>query len=107
RAPLLRHRRQRLVEDVQALERLVIADVQRRVDPDDRRVAHRDEPAPQALLEERLREVLRDELLRSAVLNELDPQEKPLAPHIADERLPLLYRLQLLQHLASDAFGVL
>src|SRR4051812_42432170 len=79
RPPPLRHRRQRLVEDVEALERLVFADVQRRVDPDDRRVAHGDEPAPQALLEERLREVLRDELLRPAVLHELDPEKQALA----------------------------
>src|SRR2546429_6145272 len=44
---------QGLVEDRQPGERLGLADDQRRVDADRRRVAHRDEAAPQAFLVER------------------------------------------------------
>ncbi len=77
---------ERLVEDLEAVERRLLVDVERRVDADDRRVRHRDEAAAQALLEERLREVLRDELLRAPVLHELDAEEQPLAAHVADDR---------------------
>src|ERR1043166_4316156 len=46
-------RGQRVLEDGEAFHRRLLGDHERRIDPDRRRVRHRDEPAPKTLLVER------------------------------------------------------
>src|SRR3970282_449232 len=58
---------QGLVEDGEPVERGLFADDQRRFDPHRRRIRHRGEPAPEALLVERLGHVLSERLLCGAV----------------------------------------
>src|SRR3990167_7362782 len=70
------HGGERLFEDAEPLERSVLGDDEGRVDPDGGRVRHGDEAAPEALLVERLRHLLRGRLLRQAVPDELDAQHQ-------------------------------
>src|SRR6516164_2325743 len=96
--PFFRHRSESLVEDFEALERRLLGDVQGWIQPDHRRVDHRHEAAAQTLLAERLGEVLRDELLGTPVLDELDSEKEALAPDVADDAVLFLHRLEASQH---------
>src|ERR1700693_2838212 len=98
---------QGLVEDVQPFHRCWLVDVQGWIDPDHRRIGHRDEASAQAFLEERLRPILRDELLRAAVFHELEAEEQALAAHVADDGVLLLHREELSEHRPAHLLGVL
>src|SRR5512144_1770899 len=92
------HRPQRLVQDGQALAGEVLGDEEGRIDPDRRRVGHRHEPAPQALLVEIAGDVLADRLAGLPVLDQLDPEQQTPATHLADGAVLLLEALELGEH---------
>src|SRR5207247_3460080 len=85
---------ERLVQDREPGQCLLFTDHERRVDADRRRVGHRDQAAPQALLIERLGDGLRERRLRRSVTDELEAAHEPAAAHLADAPEFLLRRLQ-------------
>src|SRR3970040_1772239 len=85
---------QGLVEDGEPVERGLFADDQRRVDAHRRRIRHRGEPAPEALLVERLGHVLSERLLGAAVLDELHAQHQAAPAHLAHAAVLLLERFE-------------
>src|SRR5207244_11829110 len=97
----------RLVENLEPFEGGRLVDRERRVDPDGRRVGHRDEPSPQAFLEELLGDVPPEKLLRLAILHELDGEEQALPAHVADDPVLLLQGLETPEHDGPDARGIL
>src|SRR5258705_3668834 len=100
-------RPQGLVENGEPVERSLLADDERRVDADGRRIGHGGETAPETLLVERLRHVLAEGLLGAAVLHELDAEHQTAAAHLAHAPVFLLERLQACEHDRAHALGIL
>src|SRR5437016_1121778 len=97
---------ERLVQDREPGQCLLFTDHERWVDADRRRVGHRDQAAPQALLVERLGDGLRERRLRRSVTDELDAEHEPAAAHLADAPVFLLQRLEAREHDLADTLGV-
>src|SRR6266568_5828295 len=93
---------ERVVEERQTLERGVLVDRQRRLEPHVRRVGHGEEPALHAALVDLLHDRAVERLLRRAVLHHLDADEQAGPSHVADEGAPLLHAAQLRHHLGTD-----
>ena len=105
--PLPRHGAERLVEDLEALERGLLGDVQRRVEADDGRVGHRDRPRRRHSWKSAFVKSFETSSFVVPVLDELEAEQEPLAAHVADDAVLLLHRLQPREHRAPDALGVL
>src|SRR5689334_4582088 len=100
-------KRQHLFENGDAFLRGRLVDDERRVDADVGVVAHRDEPPLEAFLEYEFARFLVELLVRRAVLHELDPDEEPASPHLADERKLLLEPREPVEHERANARGIL
>src|SRR5262247_1133870 len=81
---------ERLIQDRQARQRRVLFDRERRVEADRRRVGHRDQPAAETFLVERLRHGLRERLLRGPIADQLDAEHQAASAHLADAAVLLL-----------------
>src|SRR5262249_53786864 len=101
------HGRQRLVEDVEARQGLLLADHQGWIEPDRWRVRHRHEAPAEAFLIERARDRAVERLPGRAVPDELDAEEQPAPPPLADRAVLFLHRLEPREHDAAHALGVL
>src|SRR5712692_8787696 len=98
---------ERLIQDREPCESRVLADGERRVEADRWRVGHRDEPAAETLLVERLGHGLWERLLRRPVAYELDAEHQPTPADLADAPVLLFQRLEPAQHDFADSLGVL
>src|SRR5499426_725390 len=106
--PVLAHdHRERLVENREPRERGILADSERRVDADRRRVGHGDETPAQTFLIERLRHRLGERLLRRPVAHQLDSEHEALTAHVTDAAVLFLQLLEAAEHHLAHALGVL
>src|ERR1700677_1850775 len=96
-----------LIEDVDPAQRFFLGEDERRVDANDIGIRHGDEAALQRLMEERARDSLVERLLRLAVGDHLDADEKTAPAHVADEAIFFLQLLQGFEHDLSDARRIL
>src|SRR4029078_4174878 len=103
---LTRDGTERLVKNVDAAQRLILCNHQRRIDADDVRVRHRDKAARQGLMEKRERDGLVERLFGLAICHHLDADHQAAPPHVADEPVFLLQLLQGVEHHLDRARGV-
>src|SRR5438309_11469796 len=89
---------ERLVQDCEPRERRILFDRERRVDPDRWRVGHRDEPAAEAFLIERLGAGLGERLFGGSVANQLDAAPQAASATLAVTAVLLLQRLDPAEH---------
>src|SRR5581483_12139957 len=95
-----------LVKNVDAAQRLVLGDHQRRIDANDMRIRHRDKAARQRLMEKRERNLLVQRLLGLAIGHHLDADHQAAPAHVTDETIFLLQFFQRIEHHRADAGGI-
>ena len=89
---------ERFVQDGQSGPGGLLGDEEGRVDPDGRRVGHRHEAAPEALQVEIAGDALVERLAGLPVLDQLDAEQEPAAPHLAHRAVLLLQAPELREH---------
>src|SRR5262245_2732720 len=98
---------ERLVENREPRERGILADRERRVEADRRRVGHGDETPAQTFLVERLRHRLGERRLGRPVAHELDSEHEALTAHVTNAAVLFLQLLEAAEHHLAHSLGVL